>query len=227
MFNSIETLEQYFTPHNLKLNADKTQIIKFSNKKSNSDNVYTNGVISLQSVNNTSFLEIKIDSRLDWKYHIEYLTTNMARYCYALKIISQNINCEIALIAYHAYIQSRIRYGIIFWGNSTDVNKVFILQKRCIRNILNMKSTDSCRQVFVTKGILTITSQYILEAVIFVSENKYLFDDCDKTHPHNTRNKHDLVTPNIPNFTYIQKNVQFSLIKIYNKLSKGNQSPHR
>lgn len=218
IFNAIDILEQYFTPLNLKLNTDKTQVIKFSNRISNNDTIFTNGITSLTPVKNTSFLGIKIDSRLDWKYHIEYLSSNMAKYCYALKIISQNINIQTAFVAYHAYIQSRIRYGIIFWGNSSDINKIFILQKRCIRNILNMKQTDSCRQIFIERRILTLIGQYILEAVIFVLENKSLFKDCDRVHPHNTRNKHELIVPNIPNFSYVQKNVQFSIIKIYNRL---------
>lgn len=218
IFNAIGKLEQYFTPLNLKLNPEKTQVIKFSNRILNNPAVFTNGNTTLTSVKNTSFLGIKIDTRLDWKYHIECLSTNMAKYCYALKVISQNINSETAFVAYHAYIQSRIRYGIIFWGNSSNIDRVFILQKRCLRNILNMKQTDSCRPIFIERGILTITSQYILEAVIFVSENRTLFNDCDRTHPYDTRNKHELIVPNIPNYSYIQKNVHSCLIKIFNKL---------
>lgn len=84
--------------------------------------------------------------------------------------------------------------------------------------MLNMKPTDSCRLIFVKKRILTLIGQYILEAVIFVLENKSLFKDCNRIHPYNTRNKHELISPNTPNFNYIQKNVQLSLIKIFNKL---------
>jgi hypothetical protein len=53
-------------------------------------------------------------------------------------------------------------YGIIFWGNSTEARKVFLLQKRALRIIVGIKCRDSCRHVFKDLKILTLASQYIL-----------------------------------------------------------------
>jgi heterodisulfide reductase subunit A-like polyferredoxin len=37
------------------------------------------------------------------------------------------------------YVHSIMGYGIIFWGESSGVNKVFILQKKVIRIITNSR----------------------------------------------------------------------------------------
>jgi hypothetical protein len=34
---------------------------------------------------------------------------------------------------YFAYFHSFMTYGIIFWGNSTNTNKVFLLQNKIIK----------------------------------------------------------------------------------------------
>lgn len=48
-----------------------------------------------------------------------------------IKIVSEND----ATLAYHGYASSMLRYGLILWGNSVDVTKVFRAQKSCIRAI--------------------------------------------------------------------------------------------
>lgn len=217
VFKSLATLENWFASLNLKLNVNKTQLINFSYKK-NEQLILSNGTQILSSTENVMFLGIGVDSRLDWKYHIDLLASNMSKYAYALKILSQQINCETAFIAYHAYIQSRIRYGIIFWGNSTDVNRISVLQKRCIRSILNMKLTDTCKHIFKERNILTLVCIYIYESIIFLSENKQLFSSNERDHEHNTRTKQNLINEKT-NLTYIQKNVCHMIIKIYNKCS--------
>jgi hypothetical protein len=40
---------------------------------------------------------------------------------------------------YFAYFHSKMKYGIIFWGNSSDSKKVFTLQKKIVRIILGIK----------------------------------------------------------------------------------------
>lgn len=116
-----------------------------------------------------------------------------------------------------ARIQSRIRCGIIFWANSPDIFRIFILQKRCIRNIYQLQNHESCKNYFINNKILTLPCIYIYESVIFVCNNRDLLENCDRQHSHNTRNRSDLVNDKV-NFTYLQKNVKYSIIKIYNKL---------
>jgi len=36
------------------------------------------------------------------------------------------------------YTYSAIVYGIIFWGNSTDINKIFLQHKRTVKTIMGI-----------------------------------------------------------------------------------------
>lgn len=215
IIDAVNTLQNWFTNNNLQLNVNKTQIIKFSYQPQSEETILTcnNTVVTNSSA--VKFLGIHLDSRLDWKLHVEKLAKNMSQYCYALRVVAHFVNMGAALTAYHAYIQSRVRYGVIFWGNSTDADQILKIQKKCLRHIFDMKPTDSCRDVFKNRNILTVVSLYIYEAAIFVKENSNMFHSLD--HDHDTRKK-KLLTTSKKNYTYIQKNVEYSLIKIYNKL---------
>lgn len=138
---------------------------------------------------------------------------------YALKIVTSNIGIPAAINAYHAYVHSKIRYGVIFWGNSTEVNRVAILQKRCLRSIFNMKPTESCRMIFREWGILTVACTYIYESVLFIKQNPELFSGHHRNHKYSTRKKENLLESKT-NYTFLQKNVHFSIIKIYNRISE-------
>ena len=117
----------------------------------------------------------------------------MAKYCYALRVVSENVSETAELSAYFAYIHTRISYGIIFWRNSSDVNRILVLQKRCLRTIYKMKQTESCKSVFCQKRILTLISLDIYELFMFVYHNSKLFKNCKRVYAHDTRHKSNLL----------------------------------
>jgi len=83
-------------------------------------------------------------------------------------------------VIYFAHIHSIISCGIIFWGSSSYVNKVLILQNKIIRIITNTRPRDSCREVFKNMEIMTLYSQYIYSLVLHTVNNKHLFDTSNR-----------------------------------------------
>jgi len=73
-------------------------------------------------------------------------------------------------MVYHVYLHSAIMYGIIFWGNAIDSNKVPPppQQKRIVRTILGINPWSMCKPHLKTFGILTAPSQYILYLLEFL-----------------------------------------------------------
>jgi hypothetical protein len=59
-------------------------------------------------------------------------------------------------LVYFAYFQSMVKYGIVFWDNSYNLNKVFLLQKRIIRLMLGLSYRSSCKFWFKKLDILTV-----------------------------------------------------------------------
>jgi len=117
---------------------------------------------------------------------------------------------------YFSYFHSILSYGIIFWGNSAYSSNIFKIQKRIIRIIINARNRDSCRQLFKNLKILPLKSKYIFSLLLFVAENRDLYESNSEIHNINTRFSSDLHTPTA-NLTTFQKGPFYFGIKVFNR----------
>jgi hypothetical protein len=138
----------------------------------------------------------------------------MSSACYALSQIKHSVPNETLKLIYCAHIHSVMSYGLIFWGTSPMVNKVFTLQKRIITNTHNR---DSCKQHFRNLPIMTLYSQYIFSIIMFTLNNKHLFSSNNEIHKYDTRSNNLLHSP-LTNLTKHKKGPYINGIKIYNHL---------
>jgi len=103
-------------------------------------------------------------------------------------------------------------YGIIFWGNSTHSMHVFQLQKRVITIITESRPKNSCRRLFKKLVILPLMSQYIFSLLLFIVNNKDLFQMNSEIHSIN-------FSSTIHQFDKIQNGTCYTGIKVFNHLS--------
>jgi hypothetical protein len=82
-----------------------------------------------------------------------------------------------------------------FGGSSSYTNKVFIIQKKVIRIIMNTRPRDSCREVFKNMEIVMLHSQYIYSLILYTANNKYLFSTNNEIHKYRTRYNNNLHLP--------------------------------
>ncbi|KAJ8709117.1 hypothetical protein PYW07_008943 [Mythimna separata] len=207
--------------NNLKININKTMIMHFSQRPSlfsNLDIEYNNNKI--ETANTTKFLGLTIDRNLNWKAHIEALAKKISSAAYALYKLSRTLNIEALLTAYYGLVESVIRYGVIFWGNSTDRDIIFKRQKYCLRSIFNLKTTDSCKNYFTKYRVLTLPSLYILEITMFVKTNPHLFPRMADRFPRNRRDDSQLCL-HTSKTALMRKSVICMAPVIYNKLPKS------
>jgi hypothetical protein len=120
---------------------------------------------------------------------------------------------------YYAYIHSILSYGIIFWGRSSNVSKLFILQKRIIRIITNTGVRESCREAFKNMEIMTLYSRYIFSLILFAVKNKNLFTPNSEIHTYKTRNYLDFHLPTV-NLTKFYKGPYISGTKAFSHLPR-------
>lgn len=118
---------------------------------------------------------------------------------------------------YYALIESRLRYGICFWGMSNLhlLNTLFVLQKRAVRYICHARPRDSCKPLFLNQRILTLYSLFILETVCTVYKNRQSFSP--RSSHYNTRQYLNLPLP-IPTSALTKKSIIYESIKMYNCL---------
>lgn len=134
----------------------------------------------------------------------------------------KKVNIETLVTAYHGVVGSVLRYGVIFWGQSTNSEMVFRMQKRCIRSMCGLQVTDSCVPYFKSLKILTLPSLYILETALFVKMNPNLFPKFSAVKKNPIRSQHANQLCNLKCKTALMSKSFFGLApKIYNKLPDG------
>jgi hypothetical protein len=82
---------------------------------------------------------------------------------------------------------------------------------------MNARNRDSCRQLFKNLKILPLKSQYIFSLLLFVAENRDLYESNSEIHNINTRFSSDLHTATA-NLTTFQKGSFYIKIKVFNHL---------
>lgn len=174
---TLQTIMNWTNKNHLVLNFDKTTIMSFKIRTNRT------AALRIQYLDNdvdetegTKFLGLHIDSRINWKSHIDHLCKTLSQFSYALYSLKKVVNTSALLTAYHGYVSSTLRYGVIFWGNSTDKERAFKAQKRCIRAMFNLHQIESCKPFFKNQKILTLPCLYIFECAIFVKNNINLFE---------------------------------------------------
>ncbi|CAK1578767.1 unnamed protein product [Parnassius mnemosyne] len=222
--NALSKLVHWFNANNLLLNGNKTKCIKFTipNVKHSKTNVLLNGE-ELSLVDTTVFLGITIDAKLQWGPHISKLASRLSSAAYAVRKIRSLTDVETARLVYFSYFHSVMSYGILLWGNATDIEAIFVLQKRAVRAIYNLNCKESLREKFKEINILTLASQYIYENVMYVHKNINSFNKNKDVHTLNTRNKHKLVMP-LTRLHRISNSFMGQCIHFYNRIPEHVQS---
>lgn len=186
------------------------------------DYSYNHTNVKLQCISEFKLLGLTIDTNINWKAHIDTLANKLASFIYALEELSRfGGDFKTALTAYYAYAYSWLNYGIVVWGNGVDTDRLFILQKKCIRILANIKNTESCKPFFVKYKVLTLTCIYILEVSKFVRKHQTLFPLTKDLRPQHRsarrQNKHELALPS-SKLTMFHSGPLAMCVKIYNKL---------
>ena len=173
----LQNIIEWLNKNSLNINVEKTKILNTGSYKSIPRHLtITLNNQQIEQIHNIKFLGITVDEHLTWKEHIDTICKKINKFVFALKKIREVTSIKTAIMVYHAYICSIIRYGIIAWGYSTDTTRVFIAQKKCLRAIFNMKWSESCRPVFKSENLLTVPNMFIYETAKFVKFNIHLFD---------------------------------------------------
>jgi hypothetical protein len=112
-----------------------------------------------------------------------------------------------------------VKYVIIYWGNASGSNKVFVLQNKIIRIMIGVGPRHTCRGLFKKLNILPIPCVYIyiFTLMMFVINNFEKFQTNSSVHKINTRNIADLHRP-MANLLSYQRGVHYSGVKLFNCL---------
>jgi hypothetical protein len=114
-------------------------------------------------------------------------------------------------IVYFEHCHSQISYRIIFWGSSSSMRNVFIIQKRAIRIMLRLGPRSSCCEGFKRLEILTVPCLYIYVLMLF-SVNLNIYQTNSSVHGMNTRQQNKLHIPSLRLSSYREVSTIYQFI---------------
>lgn len=218
----INKLKLWFSANKLLLNLTKTHYVDFKCKQG-TDNIAQSlnpaqaGDLYVDQASSVKFLGLRVDSNLNWKEHVRELIPKLNSACFALKQLNSITDQATTLLVYNSYFKSHINYGIIFWGNSVECDKIFKIQKRALRIMNHSYKLQSCRDIFSKFKILPIFSLYIYEILRFCKRNNSKFIPNNSFHHYETRFGENFRVPK-HRLTLLEKGVYYSGIKYFNML---------
>lgn len=141
------------------------------------------------------FLGVMVDPKLSWEQHINYICGKLAKNLFVLRNLSNLVNVNVLLLAYHALISSHMTYAIIIWGHSSHTYRVFKIQRRAIRAITGKGYREDVKSDFVRLKVLTFPCLYIYHSLVYAKTKLPSYLTNGDIHNHATRIT-DRIRPN-------------------------------
>lgn len=221
----LQKLSKWFITNRLSINSTKLHFVLFAGNKHvpNNINIQFDGIILNQEFS-TKFLGIIIDSKLNWKKHVDYIQGKLSKICGIMHNIAYLLTAEAKILLYYSLFYPYIQYCNVAWGSASNatLKSLTLLQKRCIRTISGSGFRDHTNPLFKNLGILKINDVYILESLKFVNNqlknpNVYNFQRVSDVHNVNTRNINHL-RPRLAHTSLSKKFVTYSGCNLWNNL---------
>lgn len=199
------------------INNNRSTIKNYSKDNKNNNN-------KSDLIEHVKLLGLHIDYQLKWSAHTEKLAKKLKTVIFQLRRLSNLVNHKTLVLFYHAYFASLLSYGVVFWGNSCEAERIFKLQKQAIRILSGKPRFHTCRELFKELNILTLYGIYVLNCLIHVKESPDILENTVQ-HAYNTRtkNKHNIQVPR-NRLLLTQKNSAYEPIKMFNHLPQSVRS---
>ena len=178
--DELRNFDVWLKCNKLSVNLQKTNYIIFKSrqKKLNYNFTLFFGNQSLNQANLTKFLGVYVDEHLTWKHHISFICKQISK---SVGIIFRSrfyLSSKTKLTLYYALIYPYITYCNSTWSSTyvSNLNRIFYLQKRVVRAIVNSDYRAHSAPLFAKLGILDIfqVNSFQIAKFMFCYQNQLL-----------------------------------------------------
>lgn len=162
--NFLSAFSKWSSVNGLLINIKKTKGVLFHpiNKPVNAMNdIMINGH-SIELVNEHKTLGVIFSQNLTWDSQVNLLINKLNKVVGALSRCRTILPVSIKLQIYYSLFNSYINYCHLVWGNTTksNLNKIFILQKKMLRCIANVDYFSHTKPLFKQYNIINVADIY-------------------------------------------------------------------
>ena len=197
---------KWLTLNKIKVNVDKCKFIIFSYGRKLTLPPLVLGDGFIMETDSYKFLGIILDKKLNFKNHLVLLKSKISKTVGLLYKLNKFLPETILKSLYQTLVQPYLTYGIEAWFSAPNclTDKIFVLQKKSIRAILNLHFNCHTNQYFKYLNLLKLSDLYKVNLMVFFysslnlgmnrNVSVYMQTHAD-THSHNTRNRNKLKIP--------------------------------
>ena len=177
----LKKAEQWFNSNKLTLNAKKTRVMVFKNKKQHvhyHDLFLQNSIIERAGddckENLIRFLGIWIDENLSFTGHLAKLKSKLNSGLYALASCSKIVPFKIRKLIYHSLLESHLHFGSIIYGatHHKNLGQIEAVQRKAIRVLTRSRYDEHSDPLFRKHEILKLGDLIQLNQTLFVRQYK-------------------------------------------------------
>ena len=178
----LKQLSKWLRANKISLNASKTEVLIFTHKNKQMAYRSKEGKLVPWELKIkidgkkifpspfVKYLGVIIDSKLNWKFHLEQLTVKLSRAIGMLAKIRHYVDKNTIIMIYHGIFSSIMQYALQIWSqDSSIVSKIEKLQSKAIR-IITFDRNSPIDTLFHTCGILKICDSVKLLNFLFAHD---------------------------------------------------------
>jgi len=206
--NEMNVISNWFKMNKLSLNVKKTNFMIFKNKHSPKKVIEINIFIDnnkIEKVTTTKFLGVLIDDNLSWKSHTSHICKIISKYNGIIRKVRPFLPQSSLSTLYNTFVLPYISYCNVIWAdkNNSQLESVFLLQKRVIRTCTNSLWLAHTDPLFNFLNTLKVYDIYSLQLGTFMFQYHHgllpedmfiniFFQTNESVHEYNTRHAMDL-----------------------------------
>ena len=155
--NELSKVSSWLASNKLSLNVAKSNFLSFSFIKHTTIKLNINNIPLIEK-QNTKYLGVIIDNKLDWKTHIQAVNTKLSKGIGLLSRIRHHVPKNVLKSLYYSFINPHIEYKLLNWSctSKTNLECINTSMKKVIRIITFNKKQDHTLPLFHKLEILPL-----------------------------------------------------------------------
>ena len=169
-------ISDYYKANKLSLNVSKStyMVIKPQKKALDSSLNIKIGNETLQKTNCIKFLGVYFDDELNFNIHLEHVKSKLQKAIGALCMTRNILTYKAKLLIYHSLFHSHLNYCPLVWMtslNSSKVKELFMLQKKAVRLVFNVKPSHHTAKLFELSKIIKFDQVVEYNSYLFIQKH--------------------------------------------------------
>ena len=194
--NELVVIHNWLIMNKIKINYDKSKFIIFSYGKKYSLEQIKIGSSFISSTDNTKFLGIWVDNHLNFRSHIDSISSKISKVVGMLFRLNDILPKEALKTLYSTLLLPHLMYGIEIWYGILKSNddRIFKLQKKSIRAINCLPYAAHTNDYFKSMNLLKLEDIYKQRVLLYMYKSD-LTSIHEANHNYATRHAYDIVLP--------------------------------